>query len=71
MKKFRTIVSVIAMIIAGIVGFIAGATMNNAIGGAILFSMIAGIACIIYAIDNQEEQVNFQFAGTTGNSHDI
>ena len=56
MKKLRTIVSVIAMIIAEI-----GATMNNAIGGAILFSMIAGIACIIYAIDNQEEQVNFRF----------
>ena len=45
MKKFRTIVSVIAMIIAEI-----GATMNNAIGGAILFSMIAGIACIVYSI---------------------
>ena len=56
MKKFITIVSVIAMIIAEI-----GATMNNAIGGAILFSMIAGIVCIIYAIDNQEEQVNFPF----------
>ena len=55
MKKFRTIVSIIAMIIAGIVGFFAGATMDSAIGGAILFSMIAGIACIIYAIDNQEE----------------
>ncbi len=50
MKKFRTIVSVIAMLIAEI-----GATMNNAIGGAILFSMIAGIVLIIYAIDNQEE----------------
>ena len=50
MKKFIIIVSVIAMIIAEI-----GATMNNAIGGAILFSMIAGIVCIIYAIDNKEK----------------
>ena len=50
MKKCIIIVSVIAMIIAEI-----GATMNNAIGGAILFSMIAGIVCIIYAIDNKEK----------------
>lgn len=50
MKKFIIIVSVIAMIIAEI-----GAIMNNAIGGAILFSMIAGIVCIIYAIDNKEK----------------
>lgn len=55
MKKFRTIISVIIMVIAGIVGLFIGLTMNNALGGAILFSMIAGIACIIYAIDNQEE----------------
>lgn len=57
MKKFRTIISVIIMAIAGIVGLIIGSAMNNSFGfgGAILFSMIAGIACIIYAIDNQEE----------------
>ena len=58
MKKFRTIVSVIAMLIAEIgatMNNAIGGAMNNAIGGAILFSMIAGIVLIIYAIDNQEE----------------
>ena len=45
MSKFRTVVSVIIMIIAG-------AFLNDAMGGAILFSMISGIACIIYTLDN-------------------
>lgn len=54
MEKFRTVVSVIIMIIAGIVGFFMGAFLNDAMGGAILFAMIAGIACIIYVIDNRE-----------------
>ena len=55
MKKFRTVMSVITMIIAGIVGFFIGATMNEAMNGAILFSMIAGFACIVYMIDNPEK----------------
>ena len=28
---------------------------NIIMGGAILFSMIAGIACIVYSIENREE----------------
>ena len=55
MKKFRTVASVITMVIAGTAGFFIGAALNNALGGAILFSMIAGIACVIYTIDNQEK----------------
>ena len=55
MKKFRTIASLIIMIIAGMVGLFAGAFFNEAIGGATLFSMVAGIACVIYAIDNRNE----------------
>jgi lysylphosphatidylglycerol synthetase-like protein (DUF2156 family) len=54
MKKFRTVVSLIIMVIAGIAGFFLGATLNEAMLGAILFSMISGIACIVYAIDNNE-----------------
>lgn len=54
MDKFRTVVSVIIMMIAGIVGFFMGAFLNDPMGGAILFAMIAGIACIIYVIDNRE-----------------
>ena len=45
MKKFRTIVSVIMMCLAGIVGLFFGEILDEAMGGAILFSMIAGIAC--------------------------
>ena len=55
MKKFGTAVSVIIMIIAGIIGLFTGGAAGDAIGGAILFSMIAGIACIIYVTDNREE----------------
>ena len=55
MKKFKTVLAVIIMVIAGIVGFFIGATLDEAMGGAILFSMVIGIACIIYTIDNQEK----------------
>lgn len=55
MNKFRTIVSVITMIIAGIIGFFIGVSLNEPMGGAILFSMIDGFACVIYALDNREE----------------
>ena len=53
MKKFRTVACVIIMVIAAIVGFFFGAAFNEAISGAILFSVIAGIACIVYNIDNR------------------
>lgn len=56
MKKFRTIVSVIIMALAGIAGFLlAGSALQDPFGGAILFAMIAGIACIVYAIDNRDD----------------
>lgn len=56
MKKFRTVVSLIVMCIAGIVGYFIGAALAEPMGGAILLAMIAGIACVIYAIDNSTEQ---------------
>ena len=55
MKKFRTIVSLIAMVLAGTAGFFIGAALENSFGGAILFSMIAGIACVVYTADNRDE----------------
>ena len=55
MKKFRTIVSLIAMVLAGVVGFFVGSALENAFGGAILFSLIVGIVCVVYTIDNQNE----------------
>ena len=56
MKKFRTIVSLIAMVLAGVVGFFLGSALENAFGGAILFSLIVGIACVVYTVDNQSEE---------------
>jgi len=56
MKKFRTVVSLIIMCIAGIVGYFIGAALAEPMGGAILLAMIAGIACVIYTIDNSPEQ---------------
>lgn len=53
MKKFRTIISVIIMIVCGIAGLFFGGAFNNAVGGCILGVLISGIACIIYVLDNQ------------------
>lgn len=54
MKKFRTVISVIIMVLSGLAGIFAGSALSDPLGGAILFSMIAGIACVIYSIDNPE-----------------
>lgn len=54
MKKCRTIVSLIAMAAAGVAGFFIGAALDNAFGGAVLLSMIAGIACVVYTVDNRD-----------------
>lgn len=43
MKKGKTAVAVIIMIIAGIIGTI----YDDSMDGAIFFSLIAGIACVI------------------------
>ena len=55
MNRFRTVVSVIVMVIAAIAGFFLGASLNDALGGAILFALIAGFACVIYTLDNREK----------------
>ena len=55
MKKFGTIISLIAMVLYGMLGFLIVAVLGNAFGGAILFSMIAGIACVVYTVDNRDE----------------
>ena len=34
--------------------FLWGEVLDEAMGGAILFSMIAGIACVVYAIENRD-----------------
>ena len=56
MKKFRTEVSLLVMIVAAAVGFFFGASVSDGWGGAILFAMIAGIACLVYTIDNRDDE---------------
>lgn len=55
MKKFRTAVSVVIMVLAAIVGLFIGAAFNEGLNGAILFSVISGFACTVYAIDNRDK----------------
>ncbi len=55
MKRFRTAVSVLIMVIAGLIGFFVGSALDGGMNGAILFSLVAGMACMINAIDNREE----------------
>ena len=55
MRLFRMIVSIFVMLIAGLIGFFVGLRIDEAMGGAVLFSVIAGIACVIYTIENQEK----------------
>ena len=51
----RVIISTILMVIAALVGFFFGAGMNEAMGGAILLSMITGFACTINAIEKNKK----------------
>ena len=46
---------IILMVIAALVGFFFGAGMNEAMGGAILLSMITGFACTINAIEKNKK----------------
>ena len=52
----RTMISIILMVIAALVGFFFGAGMNEAMGGAILLSMITGFACTISAIEKNKKE---------------
>ena len=39
------------MAAAAVAGFFLGATMNDAMGGAVLLALIAGFGCVICAIE--------------------
>ena len=55
MRKFKAVDAVCIMVLAGIVGFFMGDFLDNSMGGAILFSMVAGFACVVHAIGDSEE----------------
>lgn len=54
MKKFRTVAAIVIMFFAAAAGYFAGAALQSEMGGAILFAVIAGFACVIYNMDNRE-----------------
>lgn len=54
-EGMRTIISVVIIIIAAVIGFFMGSGMNQAMGGATLFAVIAGFACTIQAIDGKKK----------------
>jgi len=55
MGKFRTVVSVVLMVLAALAVFYANVSLSGSgFGGAILFAMIVGFACVIYVLDNRE-----------------
>lgn len=54
MNKNRTAVALLLMVFAALIGFYVGSWLQAGMQGAILFSMIAGIACIVYTIDNRD-----------------
>ena len=56
----RVMISIILMVIAALVGFFFGAGMNEAMGGAILLSMITGFACTISAIEKNKRKFKEQ-----------
>ena len=58
----RVIISIILMVIAALVGFFFGAGMNEAMGGAILLSMITGFACTINAIEKNKKDCEYSVA---------
>lgn len=52
----NTVFSVIIMLMFAVVGFFAGAFLdNNPFSGAILFALISGIACIVHAIESKKQ----------------
>ena len=50
MGKFRTVVSVVLMVLAALAGF----AVDAGLSGSGLFAMIVGFACVIYVLDNRE-----------------
>ena len=62
----RVMISIILMIIAALVGFFFGTGMSEAMGGAILLSMITGFACTINAIEKNKKDWQLQVCKTDG-----
>lgn len=51
----RTVISIAVIIAAAVVGFIMGSGMNEPLGGAALFAVIAGFGCTIQAVEGRKK----------------
>lgn len=51
----RTVISIVIIIVAAVIGFFMGSGMNEAMGGATLFATVAGFACTIQAIESRKK----------------
>ena len=51
----RTIISVVIIIAAAVIGFFMGTGMNESMGGATLFAVIAGFVSTIQAIESRKK----------------
>lgn len=56
MLGMRTVISVVIIMIAAVIGFFMGSGMNEAMGGAALFAVVAGFACTIQAIESNKKR---------------
>lgn len=51
----KTGLIIFLMIVAAIPGYFLGAYLHDGFGGAVLFSLIAGMAGIVHVIDNKDK----------------
>lgn len=52
----RTAISVVILLAAAWLCFFLGAGMNEPMGGATLFAVIAGFACVIQAVESGKKR---------------
>lgn len=52
----KTVGAIIIMALAAFVGLFLGAYLGDVMGGMILLTLIAGIACIVYAIEKASKK---------------
>ena len=53
-NEWNEVAAVVIMFFAAMAGYFVGAALQEEMGGAILFAVIAGFACVIYNMDNRE-----------------
>lgn len=51
----RTILSLVIIVIAAVIGFFLGSGMNESTAFATLFAVVAGFGCVIHAIDSKKQ----------------